>query len=96
MRQSCYFPNIKMLYRKAILEARLFMAEGTVQIEGDVIHVIVNAGHNISKLFHKLISVRREDASLNSLPRADEKTPWQSVKEVAEQKQLFPDARNFR
>ena len=45
------FPNINELYRKAMLGSRLFMAEGTVQIEGEVIHVIVNAGYDISKLF---------------------------------------------
>lgn len=89
------FPNINELYRKAILGARLFMAEGTVQIDGDVIHVIVNAGHDISKLFRKLTASGKEDLPLLTLSRADEKLTVPD-KRVAEQAKLFLDARNFK
>ncbi len=89
------FPNIKEAYRKALLGARLFMAEGTVQIEGEVIHVIVNAGYDFSKLLRKLTPVGNEDLPLLTLSRADEKVSV-GDKRIAEQKNLFPDARDFR
>jgi error-prone DNA polymerase len=89
------FPNIEQEYRKALLGSRLFMAEGTVQKEGEVIHVIVNAGYDLSKLLRKLTSVGNEDLPLLTLSRADEKVSLPD-KRLAEQKKLFPDARNFR
>ncbi|HVF96338.1 MAG TPA: hypothetical protein VM871_03410, partial [Flavisolibacter sp.] len=89
------FPNIEAAYRKALLGSRLFMAEGTVQIEGEVIHVIVNAGYDLSKLLRNLTSTGTEDLPLLTLSRADEKVSVQD-KRVTEQKKLFPDARNFR
>jgi error-prone DNA polymerase len=89
------FPNVGEVYRKALIGARLFMAEGTVQIEGEVIHVIINAGYDLSKLLRKLTSVGNEDLPLLTLSRADEKVP-QEDKRLAEQAKLFPDARNFR
>ena len=89
------FPNIEQAYRKALLGSRLFMAEGTVQIEGGVIHVIVNAGYDLSKLLRKLTAAGNEDLPLLTLSRADEKVPLPD-KRVLEQKKLFPDARNFR
>lgn len=89
------FPNVNEQYRKAMLGSRLFMAEGTVQIEGEVIHVIVTAGYDLSKLLRRLTSVGSEDLPLLTLSRADEKVPV-ADKRVAEQKKLFPDARNFR
>ncbi len=55
------FPNIEQAYRKALIGSRLFMAQGTLQIEGDVIHVIVNAGYDLSKLLRRLTSVGNED-----------------------------------
>lgn len=89
------FPNVGEAYRKALLSAKLFMAEGTVQIEGEVIHLIINAGYDFSKLLRKLTSVGNEDLPLLTLSRADEKVPVED-KRFAEQAKLFPDARNFR
>jgi error-prone DNA polymerase len=89
------FPGIEEGYRKALLGSRLFMAEGTLQIEGEVIHVIVNAGYDLSKLLRKLTSDGNEDLPLLTLSRADEKVPV-ADKRIVEQKKLFPDARNFR
>jgi error-prone DNA polymerase len=89
------FPNIEETYRKALLGSRLFMAEGTLQIEGEVIHVIVNAGYDLSRLLRKLTAEGNEDLPLLTLSRADERVTIVD-KRVAEQKKLFPDARNFR
>jgi error-prone DNA polymerase len=89
------FPNIEQTYRKALLNSRLFMAEGTLQIEGEVIHVIVNGGYDLSKLLRKLTAEGNEDLPLLTLSHADEKVPLPD-KRIAGQKKLFPDARNFR
>jgi error-prone DNA polymerase len=89
------FPNVTALYRKALFGARLFMAEGTVQIESDVIHVIVNTGYDLSKLLQSLTVAGNEDLPLLTLAHADEKVPL-ADKRLAEQKKLFPDSRNFR
>ena len=37
-------------YRKVILQSRLLMTEGKLQIEGEVIHVVVSACFNLNKL----------------------------------------------
>lgn len=89
------FPNIKEVYRKALLGARLFMAEGMVQVEGEVIHIIVTAGYDLSKLLRKLTAAGNEDLPLLTLSRADEKVSVGDNR-IAEQKKLFPDARHFR
>ena len=89
------FPNIEEVYRKALLNSRLFMAEGILQIEGEVIHVIVNAGYDLSRLLRKLTANGNEDLPLLTLSRADEKVTIVDGR-MAKQKKLFPDARNFR
>jgi error-prone DNA polymerase len=89
------FPQVGEQYRKAMHGARLFMAEGTVQVEGEVIHVIVQAGHDLSKLLRRLTANANEDLPLLTLSRADEKVPPTDSR-IAKQEKLFPDARNFR
>jgi error-prone DNA polymerase len=89
------FPNMNEMYRKAMLGARLFMAEGTVQIEGEVIHVILTAGYDLSRLLRKLTAAGNENLPLLTLSRADEKVLVEDNR-LAEQTKLFPDARNFR
>jgi error-prone DNA polymerase len=88
------FPQVSEQYRKALHGARLFLAEGTVQKEGEVIHVIVKAGYDLSKLLRKLTTAN-EDPPVLTLSRADEKIPVQDQR-VAKQEKLFPDARNFK
>jgi len=88
------FPQVGEQYRKALHGARLLLAEGTVQKEGEVIHVIVKAGYDLSKLLRKL-TTGNEDPSVLTLSRADEKIPVQD-QQVARQEKLFPDARNFK
>ncbi len=59
-------------YRKEILQSRLLMVEGKLQIEGEVIHVIVQRCHNLSPLLKKL-SQTNEEPDVQTLSRADEK-----------------------
>jgi error-prone DNA polymerase len=66
--------NMFEKYRKEILQSKLIMVEGKVQIEGDVIHVIVHACYNFSALLRKLIPTSKKEVSVLTLSRADEKT----------------------
>ncbi|HLO82991.1 MAG TPA: error-prone DNA polymerase [Chitinophagaceae bacterium] len=78
-------------FRKEILQSKLIMIEGKLQIEGDVIHVIVNAVHNFSKLLRKLTPAAQEDLPLLTLSRADEKSPLPDKRSES----IFYGGRNF-
>jgi error-prone DNA polymerase len=88
------FPQVAETFRRQILSARLFIAEGTVQVEGSVIHVIVKAGYDGSKLLRHLTRTGEEDLPVLTLSRADEKSPVADQR--AEQGNLFSQARNFK
>jgi len=47
------FPKVFEAYRKPILQSTLLMVEGKLQVEGEVIHVLVKACHNLSSLFQQ-------------------------------------------
>jgi error-prone DNA polymerase len=89
------FPQVSEQYRKALHGARLFMAVGTVQVEGEVIHVIVNAGYDLSKLLAKLTAASNGNLPLLTLSRSDENGPVDDQR-VSKQVKLFGDARNFK
>ena len=79
------FENIFDKYRKEILQAKLLMVQGKLQIEGEVIHVIVESCHNLSKLLRHLVTGRHDEKP--SLPVGS----TASAREIS-----FPGARNFR
>ncbi|OQP56784.1 error-prone DNA polymerase [Niastella populi] len=81
------FQNLFDLYRKEILQSRLIMVEGKLQIEGEVIHVVVAACYNYSKLLKRLTATQKEQAALSTLTRGDEKPVTGN---------LFGEARNFK
>jgi len=66
--------NLFDKYRKEILQARLLMVEGKLQIEGLVIHVIVNRCFNLTKYLSDLTPQNNEDLPVLTLSRADERT----------------------
>jgi error-prone DNA polymerase len=72
-------------YRRDIVQARLLMVQGKVQIEGEVIHVIANSCYNLSYLLQNMTDTNKE-AALSTLSRADEKNP----------EEVFHKGRNFR
>jgi error-prone DNA polymerase len=86
-------------YRKEILQSSLLMVEGKLQIEGEVIHVIVQRCFNLSKLLRKLVAVK-DDSPLATMSRADERGALPPTSKEQErglsQKKIFPDGRNFR
>lgn len=82
-------------YRKEILRARLLMVEGKVQIEGEVIHVIVQRCMDMSGLFAP--STLKETSS-----RADEKDDQQLSAyrdkrlKKNDSQDVFHEGRNFK
>jgi error-prone DNA polymerase len=95
------FQSLFEKYRKEILQSRLIMVEGKLQIEGEVIHVIVQRGHDFSKLLRQLTPSNNENLPILTLAFPDEKSlpaPQNKRSQVREnaQEKLFPDARNFR
>ena len=84
-------------YRKEIIQSRLLMVEGQLQVEGEVIHVIARKCHNVSGLLRNLVPHLNEDPHIETLSRADEKTsePDPRKKEMVQGK-IFGEGRNFR
>jgi len=96
------FESLFEKFRKEILQSKLIMAEGTLQIEGEVIHVIVTRCHNFSKLLRHLTPSQNENASVLTLSHADEKSipahaqnKGNTHKQIIQRK-IFPEARNFK
>ncbi|HRO69289.1 MAG TPA: hypothetical protein PK951_02885, partial [Chitinophagaceae bacterium] len=54
------FQAIFEKFQKAVLQSRLIMAEGRLQREGDVTHVIVSACHDFSNMLSRLSSEPNE------------------------------------
>lgn len=91
------FQNLFDQYRKEIIQSRLLMVEGNLQVEGEVIHVIVKRCFNLNKLLLKLTPLQ-DEASI-PLSRADERTSTPDVrtkKDNTQQKKVFFKGRNFR
>lgn len=55
------FHDIFQAYRKVILQTRLLMVEGKLQIEGEVVHVIVKHCHNFSPFLRDLVTPASRD-----------------------------------
>ena len=89
-------------YRKEILQSKLLMVQGKVQIEGQVIHVIVQHCEDYSRLLKKLTSAEKDNVPVNILSPRDENdgTRFSDKQNTyggyVRQEKLFPDARNFR
>ncbi|RYY44088.1 MAG: error-prone DNA polymerase, partial [Chitinophagaceae bacterium] len=95
------FESLFEKYRKEILQSKLIMAEGTLQVEGSVIHVIVKRCYDLSKLLRKLSPQQAAEPSVLTLARPDETSIPPGVNKRAQvrekvNEELFPGARNFR
>lgn len=66
------FANVYEEFKKEILQSRVLMVEGKLQIAGKVIHVIVQKCFNITSMLSQLTASQK--ASLPPLSRADEAT----------------------
>lgn len=89
-------------YRKDIVQARLLMVEGVLQIEGKVIHVIIRRCFNLSKLLSTLTTVGNDNQPVMTLSRSDETTaPYAAGSNKGQvqqnkQKEIFHKGRNFK
>lgn len=87
-------------YRKPILQSSLLMAEGRLQIEGDVIHVIVERCYDLSKLLRELTPSRNEVPSVATFapPEGRLMPAGQDNRTQAREhtQKVFPEARNFK
>jgi error-prone DNA polymerase len=78
-------------YRKEIIQSRLFMVAGKLQIEGEVIHVVAKRCFNLNSLLRGLTVANEDNLPLLTLARADETTaPGPDSREA------FHKGRNFR
>lgn len=73
-------------YRRDIVQARLLMVQGKVQIEGKVIHVIANSCYNMSSLLQNMTDTKDTASALSTLSRPDKENP----------EKVFHKGRNFR
>lgn len=95
------FESLFETYRKEILQSKLIMVEGKLQIEGQVIHVVVRKCHDFSKLLGRLSPLNKEVPEVLTLAFPDEKSipaglnKRSQIRQQAEEK-VFPEARNFR
>jgi error-prone DNA polymerase len=74
-------------YRRDIIQARLLMVEGKLQIEGEVIHVIASQCYNLTPLLRGM-TADANVAAVSTLSRADEKEGGTE--------EVFYKGRNFR
>ncbi|RYD56378.1 MAG: DNA polymerase III subunit alpha [Sphingobacteriales bacterium] len=95
------FKHLFNKYRKEILQSKLLMVEGKLQIEGSVIHVIAQKCYNMSGLL-QLSAMPNDNTALRNPLRADEDgTDYDSKdhrikKQKVIQAEIFPSGRNFR
>jgi error-prone DNA polymerase len=90
------FQNIQEQFKKEILQARLLMVEGVLQIEGEVVHVIATRCFDISKMLYRMLLPGKQNIILPTLARSDEMTnPKPPNKHEKPAVKMIPDARNF-
>ncbi len=95
------FEKLFEQYRKEIIQSKLIMVEGKLQIEGEVIHVIVKRCYNFTPLLRMLTPANNENLPLLTLAYPDEKSIPSNLdkrsqpREVAKEK-IFPGGRNFK
>ncbi|MFM8913562.1 MAG: OB-fold nucleic acid binding domain-containing protein, partial [Flammeovirgaceae bacterium] len=87
-------------YRKQIIQSRLLMVEGKVQIEGEVIHVIAQRCYDVTGLLRLLTPSAKESLQVK-LSRSDERTAVNDtrtagVDPVFHQTKIWSEGRNFR
>lgn len=84
-------------YRKEIIQSRLLMVEGKLQVERGVIHVVAAKCVNLNFLLGKLTETHDENLPPLSLARADETTmPPPEQQRGSVKKEVFYKGRNFK
>lgn len=82
-------------YRQVILQSKLLMVRGKIQVEGEVIHVIVHSCHNLTGLMQLAAEARDIGAVANPQSSKLKKLAEKGSSGKLVQGQLFP-SRDFR
>ena len=95
------FQGLFEKFRKPILQSKLIMVEGKLQVEGEVIHVIVQRCYDLSKMLRALVPTNKGIPDVLTLARTDETSIPAGVNKKSQlreslQEKLFPEARNFK
>ncbi len=95
------FESLFEKYRRAVLESKLIMVEGKLQVEGEVIHVIASACYDLSRLLAQLTPSDNDDLPLLTLSRADEKSLPPHLDKRSQKREkgneiVFPASRDFK
>lgn len=98
------FQNVFDTYRKEVLRSQLLMAEGIVQREGDVIHVIAGKCYDLKNLINNLATSSTKKIDLSTTSPADEKDgkliprelTGNSKRKKVVQAEIFPKSRDFK
>jgi error-prone DNA polymerase len=92
-----FFEKLFDKFRKEILQSRLIMIEGKLQIEGEVIHVIVSRCYNMTKYLSQLIQPQEEAADRPTLFNIETITKDENIHSTdLKEKKVFSEGRNFR
>lgn len=92
------FEKIFEKYRKEVLQSTLLMVEGKLQREGEVVHIIVERCHNLTKLIKNTIARNVDESLLLTVSRADEKSPYPTTTHKSgehPQPDMFVKSRDF-
>jgi error-prone DNA polymerase len=90
------FQNLFDQYRKEIMQSTLIMVEGKLQVEGEVIHVIVESCHNFSKLLRKLTPSESKAPQVATFAFPDRSPEPTKKTELNVKEKIFIEARNFK
>ncbi len=91
------FESLFDKFRKEILQSRLLMVEGKLQVEGEVVHVIVRRCYDMSKLLRSLTAVQQDNLPLLTPARGDETSiPAHAQVSKNDEKDVYYKGRNFR
>jgi len=94
------FDSLFDQFRKEILQSRLLMVEGKLQVEGEVIHVIVKRCFDLTKLLRHLAAVNNENMPVLTLARGDETSIPAHAQKIPTRENgeldIFYKGRNFK
>ncbi|MGM9478120.1 error-prone DNA polymerase [Pedobacter sp. GSP4] len=94
------FENLFEKFRKEIIQSRLLMVEGKLQIEGEVIHVIVKRCFDLTSMLRIIDRTESREFPAVAFSRSDERTaPYSSAASMERNhsdKNAMPKGRNFK
>jgi error-prone DNA polymerase len=91
------FPNVVEQFRREMVQARVMMVDGKLQVEGIVIHVLVQKVYNITPKLMTATLIEPNLSPLPTAPRTDEVLRGEPEDaRVLKAKKVIPGSRDFR